>query len=132
MATVLSTGVMFREPDAFNANVIVLNLDPTDTRTALVEIYDWGVEQGWSDPAPVPVSPSGAISIGPHAHRDFIALITQSTAQPSAPLTLYEIRITVDHISNVVANCYAVTSSGLSIPSKTYKHNDLVTIPALS
>jgi hypothetical protein len=129
--TVLSTGVMLREADAFNANVTVVNLDTKKGRTVTVEIFDWGVEQVWSTPKPVAVSPAGATTVGPHTQRDFIALITESTAQPSAPLTLYEIRVTVDDINDVVINCYALTNEGQTIPAKTFKHKDLVVISAL-
>jgi hypothetical protein len=129
--TVLSTGVMIRESDAFNANVVVVNLDPKKDRNVTVEIFDWGVEQLWSAPQAISVSPSGATTVGPHTQRAFIALITQSTTQPGTSLILYEIRVTVDDIKDVVINCYAITNGDQTIPAKTYKHNDLVVIPAL-
>jgi hypothetical protein len=43
--TVLSTGVILRDSDDFNANVTVVNLDPKKGRTVTVELFDWGVEQ---------------------------------------------------------------------------------------
>jgi hypothetical protein len=122
---------MLRDGGAFNANIVVLNLDPKVARTVTVQIFDWGVEQLWSAPAPETVDPSGATTVGPHTQRAFIALITQSTAQPSAPLSLYEIRVTVDNINDLVINCFAIDNNGLSIPGKTVWHKDLVVIPAL-
>jgi hypothetical protein len=100
--TTLSTGVMLRDAGAFNANIIVLNLDPKTPRTVTVQIFDWGVEQLWSTPTPVTVDPAGPTTVGPHTQRAFIALITQSTTQPSLPLILYEIRVTVDNINDLV------------------------------
>jgi hypothetical protein len=129
--TTLSTGVMLRDNGAFNANIIILNLDPKVQRTVTVKIFDWGVEQLWSAPAPVTIDPAAATTIGPHTQRAFIALITQSTAQPSAPLNLYEIRVTVDNINDLIVNCFAINSSGLSIPGKTVWHKDMVVVPAL-
>ena len=75
--TTLSTGVMLRD-GAFNANIPILNLDPKVARTVTVQVFDWGVEQLWSTPAPVTVEPPGATTVGPHTQRAFIALITQS------------------------------------------------------
>lgn len=129
--TTLSTGAMLRDDGAFNANIVVLNLDPTVHRTITVEIFDWGVEQLWSAPKPVPVSPAGSVQIGPHTQQAFIALITQSTTQPGSPLNLYEIRVTVDNVNDLVINCFAVDNNGQSIGSKTVWHRDLVAIPAL-
>jgi hypothetical protein len=79
---VLSTGVLIRDPASFNANVTVVNTGATTGQTAQVQIFDWGVEQLWSKPTPVPVSPFAAVAIGAHTQQDFISLITQSTAQP--------------------------------------------------
>lgn len=73
---VLSTGVQIRMGATFNANVTILNPTNAAGQDAQVEIFDWGVEQGWSNPAPVPLEPSGPTPIGPHSHRNFIALIT--------------------------------------------------------
>jgi hypothetical protein len=129
--TTFSTGAMLRDTDAFNANIVVVNLDPTTPRTVTVEIFDWGVEQHWSRPAPVPVSPAGAVTVGAHTQRAFIALITQSTTQPGTGLELYEVRVTVDNANDVVVNCFAVDESGESIAGKTVWHKDLVAIPAL-
>jgi hypothetical protein len=128
--TTLSTGVMLRD-GAFNANIPILNLDPKIARTVTVQVFDWGVEQLWSTPAPVTVEPPGATTVGPHTQRAFIALITQSTARPSAPLILYEIRVTVDNINDLVINCFAIDTNGFSIPGKTVWHKDMVVIPAL-
>jgi len=129
--TTLSTGAQLRDDGAFNANIVVLNLDPKIQRTVTVEIYDWGVEQLWSAPKPVPVEPAGPTQIGPHTQRAFLALITQSTTQPGSPLLLYEVRVTVDNASDVVINCFAVDITGQTIGPKTLWHRDLVTIPAL-
>ena len=125
---VLSTGVMLRDADAFNANITVLNLDPLVQRTVTVEIFDWGVEQLWSTPAQVTVGPSGATTIAPHTQRAFISLITQSTTQPALRLELYEIRVTVDNIKDVIINCFVVDNTGTSIPAKTVWHKDLVVV----
>jgi hypothetical protein len=129
--TTFSTGVMLRDGGAFNGNITVLNLDPEVQRTVTVEIFDWGVEQLWSTPAPVPVEPSGATTVAPHTQRAFIALITQSTTQPQLPLELYEVRVTVDNVNDLIINCFAVDNNGASIPAKTVWHKDLVVVPAL-
>jgi hypothetical protein len=129
--TTLTTGVMLRDGGAFNANITVVNLDPKLQRTVTVQIFDWGVEQLWSAPAPVPIDPTGATIVGPHTQRAFIALITQSTTQPSLPLSLYEIRVTVNNINDLVVNCFAVDNNGVSIPGKTVWHKDLIVVPAL-
>lgn len=127
--TTLSTGVMLRDDGAFNANITIVNLDLRGQRKVTVQIFDWGVEQLWSAPTPVPIEPAGATTIGPHTQRAFIALITQSTAQPSLALSLYEVRVTADNINDLVVNCFAVDSNGLSIPGKTVWH--MVAVPAL-
>jgi hypothetical protein len=126
--TTLSTGAILRD-NAFNANIVVLNLNPKVARTVTVQIFDWGVEQLWSAPAPVTVDPPGATTVGPHTQRAFIALITQATTQPSLGLILYEIRVTVDNINDLVINCFAIDTNGLTIPGKTVWHKDLVVIP---
>ena len=129
--TVLSTGVIIRGSDEFNANITVLNLDPVNRRTVTIEIFDWGVEQLWSNATTLPIQPTGPTTIDPNTQRDFVALITESTARPGEPVVLYEIRATVDEIADVVINCYAVASNGQPIAGKTIRHNDLVVIPVV-
>jgi hypothetical protein len=72
----LYTGVLVRDPASFNAHVDVVNIDPALSQTVAVEVLDWGVDQLWSNPTAVPVSPSGPVTIGPHTHRSFISPIT--------------------------------------------------------
>ena len=96
-----------------------------------IEIFDWGVEQLWSNATTLPIQPTGPTTIEPNTQRDFVALITESTARPGGTVVLYEIRATVDKISDVMINCYAVASTGQPITGKTIRHNDLVVIPAL-
>ena len=86
---VLSTGVIIRDPASFNANVTIVNTGNTAGQTATVEIFDWGVEDAWSTPTPVPVGPQASAAIGAHTQHDFGALITQSTAQPGLNLVLF-------------------------------------------
>jgi hypothetical protein len=129
--TVLSTGVIIRASEDYNANVTVVNLHPKNDVTVTVEIFDWGVEQVWSKPTPVQVGPAGPTKVGPTTQQDFIALITQSTAQPGLSLVLYEIRVTLSVVDNVVVNCFTVDNSGQAIAGKTIKHKELVAIPAL-
>jgi len=125
---VLSTGVLIRDPASFNANVTVVNSGTTAGQTALVEIFDWGVEQVWSKPTPVPVGPSTAVAIGAHTQQDFIALITQSTAQPALKLTLYEIRITLPANSPLIVNCFAIDEQGNLVATNAVLHTQLVAI----
>lgn len=125
---VLSTGVLIRDPSSFNANVTVVNPGATIGQTAQVEIFDWGVEQLWSKPTPVPVSPSAAVAIGAHTQQDFIALITQSTAQPSLNLVLYEIRITLSAKGPLIVNCFAINPQGGLVAANTVLHSQLVAI----
>jgi hypothetical protein len=126
--TKLSTGILVRNPASFNAHVDIGNLNQSAKRNVSVEILDWGVDQLWDTPKPVPVSPSGTVTIGPHTLRSFIALITQSTAQPGLNLAHYEVRVTVSNITNVVVNCFAIDSSGNIITGNTVLHNNLVEI----
>jgi hypothetical protein len=125
---VLSTGVLIRDPASFNANVTVVNTGATAGQTAQVEVFDWGVEQVWNKPTPVPISPSTAVAIGAHTQQDFIALITQSTAQPSLSLVLYEIRITVPAKSPLIVNCFALDNKGNIVAANTVLHAQLVAI----
>jgi hypothetical protein len=125
---VLSTGVLIRDPASFNANVTVVNTGATTGQTAKVEIFDWGVEQVWSKPTPMPVSPSTAVAIGAHTQQDFIALITQSTAQPTLNLVLYEIRITLPTNSPLLINCFAINGQGSLVAANTVLHAQLVAI----
>ena len=125
---VLSTGVMIRDPASFNANVTVVNTGTAAGQTVQVEIFDWGVEQLWSKPTPVPVSPSTAVAIGAHTQQDFIALITQSTAQPTLNLVLYEIRITLPGNSPLIVNCFAINGQGSLVAANTVLHAQLVPI----
>lgn len=124
----LSTGVLLRSKASINAHVDVVNLSQSDKRKVKVEIFDWGVDQLWSNPKPVPVSPSGSVTIGPHTLHSFLASITQSTTQPTLELLHYEIRITVSDIKNVVVNCFAHDSSGKIIMENSVLHNGLVEI----
>jgi len=119
---------LIRDPASFNANVTVVNTGTAAGQTVQVEIFDWGVEQLWSKPTPVPVSPSAAVAIGAHTQQDFIALITQSTAQPSLNLVLYEIRITVPAKSPLIINCFAINLQGGLVAANTVLHAQLVTI----
>ena len=125
---VLSTGVLIRDPSSFNANVTVVNTGAAAGQTALVEVFDWGVEQVWSKPTPVPVSPSTAVAIGANTQQDFIALINQSTAQPALKLTLYEIRITLPANSPLIVNCFAIDEQGTLAAANTVLHAQLVAI----
>ncbi len=125
---VLSTGVLIRDPASFNANVTVVNTGATTGQTVQVEIFDWGVEQLWSKPTPVPIHPSGAVAIGAHTQQDFIALITQSTAQPSLNLVLYEIRITLPAKSPLIVNCFAINTQDGLVAANTVLHAQLVAI----
>jgi hypothetical protein len=125
---ILSTGVLLREPASFNAHVEVVNLDPNDTHTVKVEIFDWGVDQVWNDPKPVPVSPSGSTAIGPHTNQSFIALINQSTTQPTLKLSHYEVRITLPRDKDIVVNCFAIEAGGRIIEVNTVRHRDLVEV----
>jgi len=126
--TKLSTGILLRDPATFNVHVDVVNLNQNSDRKVTVEIFDWGVDQLWDKPKPVSVSPSGATVVGPHTLRSFLALITQSTAQPSLALSHYEVRITVSDIKNVVVNCFAIDFSGHVITGDTVLHSGLVEI----
>jgi hypothetical protein len=119
----LSTGVLVRDPTSFNAHVEVVNLHPNDTHTVTVEIFDWGVDQVWNDPKPVPVSPSGPTAIGPHTNQAFLALITQA-------ITHYEIRITLPRNKPLVVNCFAIDfeSGGRIIDGNTVRHRELVEV----
>jgi len=125
---VLSTGVLIRDPASFNANITIVNTGNTTGQKATVEIFDWGVEQEWSTPTPIPVSPSGSVDIGPHTQRDFIALITKSTAQPALNLVLYEIRITLPLGSPLIANCFAIDNKDNLVATNTVLHSQLVSI----
>ena len=129
--TVLSTGIIVRGSADYNAGAAVVNLHPKNDVTVTVEMFDWGVEDLWSNPTPIQVGPEATSTIGPTTQRDFGALITQSTAQPGLNLVLYEIRITVSTIDNVVINCNASDVNGQPIAGKTIRHKDLVAIPAL-
>jgi hypothetical protein len=129
MAKKLSTGVLVRDPTSVNAHVDVVNLDPDDSRTVTVEIFDWGVDQLWNDPKPVLVSPSGPTAIGPHTNQAFLAEITQATTQPGFILAHYEIRITVPTDKDVVVNCFALDSDGRIIPVNTVIHKNLIEVP---
>lgn len=126
--TKLSTGILVRAPEAFNAHVDVGNLNQSGNRRVKVEIFDWGVDQLWDEPKPVTVDPSGSVTIGPHTLRSFLAEITQSTTQPGLNLLHYEVRITVSNIKNVVVNCFALGSNGRIIMENTMLHNSLVEI----
>jgi hypothetical protein len=125
---VLSTGVLIRDPATFNANVTVVNTGAATGQTALVQIFDWGVEQVWSKPTPVAISPSTAVAIGAHTQQDFIANITQSTAQPALKLVLYEIRITLPANSPLIVNCFAIDSADNIVAANTVLHSQLVAI----
>ena len=125
---ILSTGVLVRDPASFNAHVEVVNLNPIDMHTVKVEIFDWGVDQLWNDPKPVPVNPSGPTTIGPHTNQTFIALIDQSTTQPTQNLSHYEIRITLPRDKDLVINCFAIEAGGRIIEVNTVRHRELVEV----
>jgi hypothetical protein len=125
---ILSTGVLVRDPSSVNAHVDIVNIDSVLSQTATVQVLDWGVDQRWSDPTPVPVSPAGPVIIAPNTHQSFIALITESTAQPSLKLSLYEIRVTIPGNQKVVVNCFALDASGTVIAANTLVQQDLVDV----
>jgi hypothetical protein len=125
---VLSTGVLIRHPDSFNANVTVVNTGDATGQTAKVEIFDWGVEMVWSNPTPVTVGPPNTVAIPAYTQQDFGSLITQSTAQPALSLTLYEIRITVPTDSRLIINCFAIDEQGNLVAANTVLHSQLVEI----
>jgi hypothetical protein len=123
--TKLSTGILLRDPDSFNAHIDVGNLSSA-AKKVKVEIFDWGVDQLWDKPKPVPVSPSGTINVGPHTLRSFIALITQATTQPTLNLVHYEVRVTVSSATSIVVNCFAINSNGKIVTANTVLHHALV------
>jgi hypothetical protein len=93
-----------------------------------VELFDWGVDQLWKEPKPIPVTPAGSISVAPNSLRSFLAPIAQSTAQPAQQLAHYEVRATVSDIEGVVVNCFALDGDGNVITGNTVLHNGLVRI----
>jgi hypothetical protein len=125
---ILSTGVLVRDPSSVNAHVDIVNIDNILSQTVTVQVLDWGVDQRWSDPTPVPVSPAGPVIIAPNTHQSFIALITESTAQPSLKLSLYEIRVTIPGNQKLVVNCFALDLSGTVIAANTLVQQDLVDV----
>jgi hypothetical protein len=125
---VLSTGVLIRDPATVNAVVTVVNTGATAVQTAQVDIFDWGIQQGWSNPTPVGVAGSTAVTIGAHSQQDFNALITQSTANAGEKLQLYEIRITLPTHSPLVINCFALDAQNNVVAANTVPHAQLVTI----
>lgn len=127
--THLSTGILARDRSSVNVHIDVANLSAFE-RTIRVELYDWGVDQLWKEPIPIPVTPTGNISIAPNSLRSFLAPIAQSTAQPAQLLAHYEVRATVSDIEDVVVNCFALDNDGSVIPGNTVLHNSLVRINA--
>lgn len=129
MSTVtLSTGVMMRDAATYNANVTVVNPTAMTGLTASVEIFDWGVEQTWNNPVPVPVDPSTVITFGAHTQWDFVAVVNQSVAQPEMGMTLYEIRVTLTANSPLIVNCYGISFDDGLVASQTVLHAQLVKI----
>lgn len=51
----LSTGVIQENPAAFNAGAIIVNTDDVESYSVHVEMLDWGVQQVWSNPVPMPL-----------------------------------------------------------------------------
>lgn len=121
----LSTGILLRDPSSFNAHVDVGNFSP-GRQMVEVAIWDWGVDQEWDTPKPIPVSPSGAVIVNPNSLRSFLAVITQSTVQPTQTLSHYEIRITLSETKNVVVNCFAIEAGGTVVVGNTVLHKSLV------
>jgi hypothetical protein len=123
----LSTGVLLRDPVSFNAHVDIGNFS-SNKQMVEVEIWDWGVDQEWDTPTPIPVSPSGAIIVNPNTLRSFLAVITHSAAQPSQNLSHYEVRVKVSEVKNVVVNCFAIKAGGEIVLGNTVLHKNLVEI----
>jgi len=123
----LSTGILLRDPASFNAHVDVGNFSAS-RQIIEVEMWDWGVDQEWDAPKQIPVSPSGAVIVNPNTLRSFLAVITQSTAQPSLNLSHYEVRVKVSDGKNVVVNCFAIEAGGAIVPGNTVLHKQLVEI----
>ena len=121
----LSTGILARDPLSFNAHVDVGNFSPS-RQMIEVQIWDWGVDQEWDAPMPIPVSPSGPVILNPNSLRSFLAVITQSTVQPSLTLSHYEVRIVVSETKNVVVNCFAIEAGGTIVVGNTVLHKSLV------
>lgn len=124
----LTTGILSRDSASFNVHVDVGNFDQKTDRHVTVEIFDWGVDQMWDNPQPVSVEPSGPIKIGPHSLRSFLAVIYQSTTQPTFILSHYEVRVSISDIRNVVINCFALDVKGKIRQGNTVRHKDLVEI----
>jgi hypothetical protein len=122
----LSTGVLVKDPASFNAHIDIVNIDANLTQTVIVEILDLGVDQVWNQPTPLQLLPSGPVTIPPHTHQSFIALITESTVQPTRALALYEIRVTIPDVPNLVVNCFAKDVNGKIIDGNTVLHEELV------
>jgi hypothetical protein len=74
------------------------------------------------------VAGSTAVTIGAHCQQDFNALITQSTAQPGAKLSLYEVRITLPANSPLIVNCFAMDNQNNLVAANTVLHAQLVVI----
>jgi hypothetical protein len=125
--TTLSTGILARDRSSVNAHIDIANFSASE-RTMEVVLFDWGVDQLWEEPTPIPVTPAGSITVAPKSLRSFLALITQSTAQPAQQLAHYEVRVTVSDIEDVVVNCFALDGDGNVIAGNTVMHAGLVKI----
>lgn len=123
----LTTGIMLRDPASFNAHIDVGNFSPARQMVEVV-MWDWGVDQAWDTPKEIPVSPAGAVIVNPHSLRSFLAVITQSTVQPSQSLSHYEVRVTLSDAENVVVNCFAIESGGAIVMGNTVLHKSLIEI----
>jgi hypothetical protein len=125
--TKLSTGILARDRSSVNAHIDIANFSASE-RTIEVVLSDWGVDQLWEEPTPIPVTPAGSITVAPNSLRSFLAVITRSTAQPAQQLAHYEVRVTVSDIEDVVVNCFALDGDGNVVTGNTVMHGGLVRI----
>jgi hypothetical protein len=116
LSKILSTGVLAPDSQIEGAEVDVVNINPTLSEIVTVETFDWGTDPISNKPTPVPVTPSGSVTIGPHTHQSF-------TVAPSffsfLPRHFYEIRVTIPDGRQLLINCFALGTNGRVIEGNT-------------
>lgn len=96
---ILSTGILRRHSSTLFLTVEAMNVDPDDSRTVTVQMFDWSS----GSPVIIPMLDPSTILIPPNQYRTF-----RSLALP-AGLFVYEVRIIHPKDRDVVTNTFGLS-----------------------
>lgn len=98
---VLSTGILFREPQTNMAVASIVNLDRFRAHAIEVQVWDWTIQ---TNPTQLPVLICGSAVTFPYVVSPGTSVVMYS--QLASTVTLYEMRILRYSNRSLIVNCF--------------------------